>query len=362
MAQSLIRGNTQILIGSITADRFITGLNLATSQLQDAANFILRTGTTAFTADQSLGGFKITNLADAINATDGVNLRTAQALINGIAIKYSCRVVAIANLALTAAQTIDGVVTVAGDRVLLTAQTTASQNGPWVVSATAWTRPTDYAAASTQKEGILIIVAEGTTYHDTKWLAITDGVITVDTTATTWTQDLSGIVYTNGNGLSLTGSTFAVKLGFGLSFDGTSSVTVTPNGTSLNVAAAGVKISDGTPGQLMLAGATNAAAFTTITGDVTYSGGGIATVNSTSGSGFLKYAAIVANETPTGAVNSTNTAFTVAFAPAVSSLELFLNGQLLEPGTGNDYTITGAAITTLFVPTTGDKLRAYYTK
>lgn len=362
MAQSLIRGSTQILIGSITADRLVNNLNLATSQLADAANFILRTGVTAFTADQSMGGFKITNMSDAVGVTDAVNLRTAQALINGIAIKYSCRVASVANVPLTGLQTIDSVSLVAGDRVLLTAQSTAAQNGPWVVASSAWTRPSDYTAASAQKEGIMIIVAEGTIYHDTKWLAITDGVITVDTTPTSWQQDLSGVVYTNGNGLSLTGSTFAVKNGNGISFDGSNNIQVNPNGASLNVSASGVKISDGTAGQVMVAGAGGLAAFTSFSGDVTISGTGVATVTSTSGTGFVKYGAIVSNETPTGAVNSANTAFTLTFTPAVGSLQLYLNGQLLEPGIGNDYTISAAAITMLFVPTTGDKLRAYYTK
>jgi hypothetical protein len=40
---------------------------------------------------------------------------------------------------------IDGYQTVAGDRVLLTAQSTASQNGVWVAASGAWTRPADFA-------------------------------------------------------------------------------------------------------------------------------------------------------------------------------------------------------------------------
>ena len=362
MAQTQIRGSSQIIDATVTAAKFVSGLNLATSQLADAANFILRGGSTAFTATQSMGNNLLTNVADAVSSQDAVNLRTAQALINGIAVKPAVKVVAVVNITLTAVQTIDGVSLVAADRVLLTAQTTASQNGVWIVAAGSWTRPLDYAAASSQKEGILIIVAEGTTYHDTKWLAITDGVITVDTTTTTWNQDLSGIIYSNGNGISLTGSTFAVKTGNGIAFDGSNNVTVTPNGASLNVAAGGVKISDGISGQLMLAGTGGLAAFTSLSGDITITGAGVSTVNTTAGTGFLKYAAIVSNETPGGLVNSSNTAYTLANSPQVSSLELFLNGMLLEPGAGNDYTIAGTAITMLFAPVTADKVRAYYTK
>lgn len=361
MSRSLIRGTSQILAQSIDNTLFVSNLALPTAQLAEGTLFVKSNGSVAFTADQSMGGFKLTNVADAVANTDAVNLRTAQALVNGVAIKPAVKTVAVANQSLTGLPTIDGITMVANERILLTAQTTASQNGIWLVQSGAWTRPTDFAAASTQKEGIMVLVAAGTIYHDTKWLCITDGVITVDTTPLVWNQDLSGISYTNGSGLSLTGSTFAVKLGTGLTFDGSQNVTLSLSGTSLNNAA-GLKIADGTAGQVMLAGAAGAAAFTTISGDVTVSSSGVTTVNHTAGSGFLKYTDNVHNETPTGLINTSNTAFTLANTPTNASLQLFLNGQLLEPGAGNDYTITGTAITMLFAPTTGDKLRAYYTK
>lgn len=395
MAQTQIRGSTQILDGSINAVKFVTGLNLPTSQLQDSAKIVMRDGTIAYTANQSMGGFTLTNIADPVAVTDAVNLRTAQALINGIAVKPSVRLIATTNQSpMTGTVTLDGVATVAGNRVLLTGQSVASQNGIWVIGTGAWTRPLDYAAASDQKEGILVIVAAGITYHDTKWLSITDGSVTVDTTATIWNQDLSGIVYSNGAGLSLTGNAFAVKTGAGVSIDGSSNLfvktgagvsidgsnnlfvktgngiaidgsnnlTVSVNGSSLSSTATGVKITDGVAGQLMLANASNAATFTTVTGDVVISNSGVTTVNTVAGTGFLKYVAIVGNETPVGLVNSTNVSYTLANAPQVSSLQFYLNGQLLDPGAGNDYTISGTTITALFAPITGDKLRAFYLK
>lgn len=340
----------------------VSNLNLPTTQLLEGALFIKSNGLVAFTADQSLGGFKLTNIGDAVGSQDAVNLRTAQALINGVAIKPSVRLVAVANLALTGLQTVDSVALAASDRILLTAQTTGSQNGPWVAASGAWTRPSDWAAASTQKAGILILVAEGGVYKDTKWLGITDGSVIVDTTSTVWIQDMSGITYINGTGLSLTGNTFAVKYSNGITVDGTSSLIVQANGTSLNVSATGVKIADGTAAQVMMANGTGLATFTAFTGDVTVSATGSTAVNTSIASGFLKYTSNVYNESVVGSVNGTNTAFSIAFTPAVSSLELFYNGQLLEPGTGNDYTISGVAITMLFAPVAGDKLRAYYIK
>ena len=104
-----------------------------------------------------------------------------------------------------------------------------------------------------------------------------------------------------------------------------------------------------------------AADFPALTGDVTNAAGTLATtVNVTPGSGFLKYGALIQNETPSGTINGVNAGFTLANAP--QWLQLFLNGVVLEAGAGNDYTITGSSITMLLIPATGDKLRAYYSK
>lgn len=362
MAQSLIRGNTQILAGSITADRFAASLNLPTNQLQDGASFIKKEGTVAFNADQSMGGYKLTNVADPVASQDAANLRTVQALVNGIVIKPSCRAVAIANIALTGLQTIDGVTLVANDRVLLTGQTTPSQNGLWIAASGAWSRATDYTAASIQKAGLMVIITEGTTYADTKWLCITDGNITVDTTSTVWNQDLSGIVYTAGTGINLTGNAFSVKYGNGIQADGSQNVSIKLDGSSLALSASGIKIANGTAGRILMANASGVATYTAVSGDVTISNTGVTSINTTPASGFIKYTSYVENETPGGTINGSNTAFTLANTPNGIMTDLFLNGQLLEAGAGNDYTISGSTITMLYAPIAGDKLRAFYLK
>jgi hypothetical protein len=71
---------------------------------------------------------------------------------------------------------------------------------------------------------------------------------------------------------------------------------------------------------------------------------------------------IIWGETPSGTVNGVNTAFTLANTPMAGTEQIFLNGLLLEAGAGNDYTISGTAITMLQVPVTGDRLRANYQK
>jgi hypothetical protein len=66
-------------------------------------------------------------------------------------------------------------------------------------------------------------------------------------------------------------------------------------------------------------------------------------------------------EVPTGSINSVNRSFTLAFTPSpAASLELYLNGLLMEAGT--DYVLVGRAITflTAATPQTGDLLLASY--
>jgi hypothetical protein len=62
------------------------------------------------------------------------------------------------------------------------------------------------------------------------------------------------------------------------------------------------------------------------------------------------------DETPSGTINGSNVTFTLAHSPSpVGSLALFKNGQKLEPG-GADYTLSGATITMVAAPKTGDIL------
>jgi len=54
--------------------------------------------------------------------------------------------------------------------------------------------------------------------------------------------------------------------------------------------------------------------------------------------------------------------FTLAHSPSpVASLQLFRNGALQMPGEGNDFTLTGASITTALIWDVGDNISAWYT-
>mgnify|MGYP000732851422 CR=1 FL=1 len=70
----------------------------------------------------------------------------------------------------------------------------------------------------------------------------------------------------------------------------------------------------------------------------------------------------ITRETPSGAVDGVNVTYTLANTPYTGSEEIFLNGILQDVGAGNDYTISGATITMLVAPLTGEKIRVNYRK
>lgn len=78
-----------------------------------------------------------------------------------VAVKAPCRVATTANIALSGEQSIDGVAVVAGERVLVKNQSTASQNGIWVAGVTAWSRAKDFDGGRDVVKGTLVPVTDG---------------------------------------------------------------------------------------------------------------------------------------------------------------------------------------------------------
>lgn len=70
----------------------------------------------------------------------------------------------------------------------------------------------------------------------------------------------------------------------------------------------------------------------------------------------------VDKEVPSGSINGSNTTFTLANTPVSGSEHVYLNGILQESGGSNDYTISGATITYLTAPLSGEKIRVSYRK
>lgn len=94
--------------------------------------------------------------------------------------------------ALSGLLTVDGIVLVAGNRVLVKDQATGAQNGIYVVAAGAWTRAIDADDGAELTSGALVPVERGTANADSLWMLQTDGAITIGTTALTFVQPLGG--------------------------------------------------------------------------------------------------------------------------------------------------------------------------
>ena len=171
-----------------------------------------------------LGSQKIVNLADGTNPADAVTKAQLDAIARGLDWKNSVKAATTTNITTTAPQTVDGISLIAGDRVLVKDQTTSSANGIYVVAAGAWTRATDFDDSTEVTAAAAIPVEQGTVNGDAVFILATDGAITVGTTNLAFTRlGGTGVTYTAGNGLNLSGSQFSVvpKSGGGLIVDGT---------------------------------------------------------------------------------------------------------------------------------------------
>lgn len=76
----------------------------------------------------------------------------------------------------------------------------------------------------------------------------------------------------------------------------------------------------------------------------------------------LTSANFIVSEVVSGTVDGSNTAFTLANTPISGSIEILIEGHVLKAGSGNDYTITGAAVTMLTAPLSGEVVTANYRK
>ena len=168
------------------------------------------------TAEIALGGFRLTGLGDPQGSQDAVTKAYVDLTVQGLEPKQSVRAASTANIAtLSGAMTIDGVALVAGDRVLVKDQTTASQNGIYVVTAGAWTRAVD-ADVWGELISAYVFVESGTTNADMGYLSTVDAGGTLGTTAVTFVQFTGAGQILAGAGLTKSGNTLDVGAGTGI--------------------------------------------------------------------------------------------------------------------------------------------------
>ncbi len=129
----------------------------------------------------------------------------------------NAKVATTANITRSGPQTIDTIPVVAGEIVLVRAQSNAAENGLYVVAAGPWTYPT-YANTWADYVNGLVFVLQGATYGNTSWVQTEGPGGTLGSTAMTWAQISAALDYTAGPGISIVGSLIS-NTGV-LSFDG----------------------------------------------------------------------------------------------------------------------------------------------
>jgi hypothetical protein len=160
--------------------------------------------------DVDLNENRIVNLAAPTDGTDAANKAYVDSVAQGLDVKNSVRAATTGDITLSGTQTVDGVVLVAGDRVLVRSQTAGAENGIYVVASGAWTRADDADTSAKLNAGAFVFVEEGTNLADTGWVLTTDEVVVVGTTPLVWAQFSGAGTFLAGTGLTLTGNTFSI--------------------------------------------------------------------------------------------------------------------------------------------------------
>lgn len=320
MASTKIRGNTQILDATVTNTQIAlpdaaNPQGILLTKIQDGSLLIKSNGSVPFTAP--IGG--VAPVAAGDLATKNYVDQVAQ----GLDVKASVRALAATNIVLSATQSVDGVSLAVGDRVLVTGQTTASQNGIYNVAVGAWTRSSDAASNQSVTSGLFTFVEEGTNYTGSGWVLTTANPIVLGTTALAFAQFSSAGLIMAGAGLTKTGNTLNVVSSNGAIVATPGAIALTLADSTLQITASGLKLATLAQGKILIGDATGTAQAQTVSGDITISASGVATIS-------------------TGAVNNSKI--------SVGSIGL----DKLVSGTAGQLIITNASGVPTYTPLGGD--------
>jgi len=173
----------------------------------------------------------ITGLANPVNDSDAANKGYVDSVAQGLDVKASVRVATTTNITLSGTQTIDGVSLSVNDRVLVKDQSTAADNGVYVVASGSWTRSADMNVWA-ELPGAFLFVEEGTTNDNSGWVCTVAQGGTLGSTAVTFEQFSGAGQITAGAGMTKTGNTLNVGTA--------SSGRIVVNADNIDLAATGV--------------------------------------------------------------------------------------------------------------------------
>jgi len=242
MARTQIRGNTQILAGSIENDQIAAAAAIATSKLAEGADFLKRDGSVALQDNLNLGSNRIINLAAPVGDNDAARKIDVDRSTLGLDVKNSARVATTEALPDNtqdgnvleadedgALPLIDNVSLVVGNRLLVKNEGDAEKNGIYVVTDLGgaedpWilTRAEDADDDDKVNPNMFLFIEEGDVKADTGWVLTTNDPITLNTTELNFTQfsgtgaagDVTGATNVGDNGVGV----FKQKSGSTLEF------------------------------------------------------------------------------------------------------------------------------------------------
>lgn len=184
----------------------------------------------------SLGGYRLTTLADPSSASDAATKNYVDAVAAGLSIRDSVLCASTAALpantyangsggvgaTLTAAANgallVDGQSPAAGARVLVKNEASSASNGIYAVTQAGdsthpyiLTRAADFNSSTNILTGCFCFVEAGTAQAATGWVLGTQGSITPGTTALAFTQFLGALAYSAGTGITIAGGVIALN-------------------------------------------------------------------------------------------------------------------------------------------------------
>jgi hypothetical protein len=194
--------------------------------------------------DVTIGG-NLTISGTPTNSNHAATVGYVDAATAGLNVHEAARAATTENVNLASAlengDTLDGVTLATGNRVLVKNQTTKSQNGIYVVQASgAAVRAADYNSVPEVDAGDFVFVEAGTTNGKTGWVQ-TNTIATLGTDEIAFTQFSGAGTYLAGNGLSLTGNTFAIDTATTVDLNTTQTLT---NKTLTSPTVSGLYLSD----------------------------------------------------------------------------------------------------------------------
>ena len=172
---------------------------IATKEGDFDGRYVHQDGSTAFAADQDMGGNRLTGLGSASLSTDAVTKGYVDSATSGLGAFWQVvDLLADAPITLSGEQTIDGVLTSA-TRVLVVAQADPTENGLYVSDAGAWTRAADGDEIAEFKRNKTVAVAAGS-FNAGSVYAYTGGDDpTIGTDALPFTQKQSASAVSDGS-------------------------------------------------------------------------------------------------------------------------------------------------------------------